>query len=107
VKAGIMTAVLLALVWGVALWAALGCAYSHSPTLGTTWAIGDAVATSTGKTCKADGGMISDNARLAIAEAVAAGVRAAVGGGIPAIPDLTPGESITTPVPPSGEAAPP
>jgi MFS family permease len=67
----------------------LGCAYAHGPQ-GTTIAFGDAIAKSTARTCSADGGTISDNARLMIAQAVAAGVKAFVGGGVPTLPDLSP-----------------
>ena len=86
-------------VWAVALWAALGCAYAHGPQ-GTTFAIGDAIAKSTARTCSADGGTISDNARLMIAQAVAAGVKAAVGGGVPALTELLPAPDpvVTDPV---------
>ena len=76
-------------VWVFALWAAFGCAYAHGPQ-GTTIAFGDAHARSTAKTCSADGGTISDNARLMVAQAVAAGVKAALGGGVPTIEGLLP-----------------
>jgi len=76
-------------VWAVALWAAFGCAYAHGPQ-GTVIAFGDAHARSTAKTCSADGGTISDNARLMVAQAVAAGVKAALGGGVPTIEGLLP-----------------
>lgn len=65
------------------------CAYAHGPQ-GTAFAIGDAVAKSTARACSADGGTISNNARLMVAQAVAAGVKAAIGGGIPSIDGLLP-----------------
>ena len=81
------------------MWAAFGCAYAHGPQ-GTTFAIGNAIARSTAKTCSADGGEISDNARLLVAQAVAAGVKAAMGGGVPAFTDLLPAPEpvVTNPV---------
>jgi len=83
-------------VWAVALWSAFGCAYAHGPQ-GTSIAFGDAHARSTAKTCSADGGTISDNARLLVAQAVAAGVKAAIGGGVPSIGDLLPAMTPATP----------
>ena len=89
---------------GAALWllmalAMFGCAYAHGPQ-GTTIAFGDAIAKSTARTCSADGGTISDNARLMIAQAVAAGVKAAVGGGVPSLTELLPAPDpvVTDPV---------